>query len=102
MEPLERLYQEVVDREPDRAAPVGVAAEQAQVRLRRFVVDAVVGPVDRQDERVVAVVPAEGADTVICEELLRIEHPREQRSEPIAVDEGEEAPLPDARLVPGG
>ena len=40
VELLERLDDQVVDREPDRAAPVRVAAEQAAVRLGRLVLDA--------------------------------------------------------------
>ena len=39
VELLERLDQQVVDREPDRAAPVRVAAEQSRPRLGRLVVD---------------------------------------------------------------
>src|SRR5918999_2034810 len=44
MELLERLDDEEVDREPDRPAPVRVAAEQAAVRLGRLVVDGVAHP----------------------------------------------------------
>ena len=39
MELLQRLDQEIVDRKPDRPAPVGVAAEQARRRLGRLVAD---------------------------------------------------------------
>src|SRR5437879_13798656 len=39
MEPLERLDHQVVEREPDWAAPVRVAAEQPRVRVARLVVD---------------------------------------------------------------
>ncbi len=38
---LQRLDQQVVEREPDRPAPVGVAAEEPRSRLARLVVDAV-------------------------------------------------------------
>ena len=40
MKLLQRLDQQIVDREPDRPAPVGVAAEQAAVGLGRHVLDA--------------------------------------------------------------
>ena len=43
MERAERLDREVVQREPDRTAPVGVAAEQRRRRFPRLVVEA---PVD--------------------------------------------------------
>ncbi len=38
---LQRLDEQVVDRKPDRPAPVRVAAEQAGVRFARLVVDAI-------------------------------------------------------------
>src|SRR5579863_7011443 len=52
---LERLDEQVVDRHPYRAAPVGVPAEEPRARLRGLVVDAegLAGDVDRV--RVVAV-----------------------------------------------
>ena len=43
---LERLDQQIVHREPDRPAPVGVAAEHAGRRLAGHVVDAVLLAVD--------------------------------------------------------
>src|SRR5439155_24380973 len=52
---FERLDDEVVHREPDRPAPVGVAAEEPGVGLRGRVVDAVLLAVNRQDEGPLAV-----------------------------------------------
>src|SRR5262249_43855656 len=43
---LQRLHQEKVQREPDRAAPVRISSEQAAVRLGRLVRDPVFMPVD--------------------------------------------------------
>ena len=37
MKLLERFDQEIIDRHPDRAAPVGVAAEDVRLRFARFV-----------------------------------------------------------------
>src|SRR3712207_3950153 len=39
VEALQRFDEQVIDREPDRAAPVGVAAEQAGIRFSRLVGD---------------------------------------------------------------
>src|SRR5581483_2842378 len=52
---LERLDEEIVRREPDRAAPVRVAAEEPGVRLSRRVPDAVLLAVEHQHERVLVV-----------------------------------------------
>ena len=41
MELLQRFDQQEVHREPDRPAPVGIAAEQSGARIRRLVVDAI-------------------------------------------------------------
>ena len=53
----ERCDQQVVDGEPHRAAPVGVAAEQACRRLRRLVVHSEGLPAQLHDVRVVPVIP---------------------------------------------
>src|SRR5213080_2624397 len=71
---LERLDDEVVEGEPDRAAPIGVAAEEARVRLRRRVVDAVLLAVERKDERPFAMDLRERAETVRREEFPLVEH----------------------------
>ncbi len=49
----------IIDRKPDRAAPVGVAAEQTGARFRRLVVDAVVHAVDFERVWMVAMVARE-------------------------------------------
>ena len=54
MKLLQRLDEQIIDREPDRTAPVGVAAKKAGARLRRFVIDAVIHAVDRQSVRMIA------------------------------------------------
>src|SRR5947199_10808518 len=51
---LERLGEQVVQREPHRAAPVGVAPEETGVRLGGRVVDLVLMPVHRENDRALA------------------------------------------------
>src|SRR5262249_14867195 len=70
---LERLHQEEVEREPDRAAPVGVAAEQAGPRLRGCVLHAMFGAADAEDVGVLLVVARHRANAVRREELLLVE-----------------------------
>ena len=53
MELLQRLDEQVVDRKPNRPAPVGVAAEEPAVRFGRLVIDAVLFSVDHQTIRMV-------------------------------------------------
>jgi hypothetical protein len=53
---VQRVDEQVVDREPDRAAPVGVAAEQAGGGLAGLVVDGVAGAGQVERERLTGVV----------------------------------------------
>ena len=55
MEPLERFDQQVVDRKPDRATPVRVAAEHAGSYVTpAWVVDAVFGAVHAEEIRILS------------------------------------------------
>ena len=81
MELLQRLDQQVVHREPDRAPPVRVAAEDPGGGLGRLVVHAVLDAVDRQHVGMVAVVARERADAVGREELVAIQHVGEHADE---------------------
>src|SRR5215510_11295605 len=49
MKLLQRLDQQEVDREPDRAAPIRVAAEQPRTRFSRLVINAMCHPIDPED-----------------------------------------------------
>ena len=64
----QRLDEQVVDREPDRAAPVRVAAEQVVRRLAGLVVDRRVVALDLDPERLVEVAPGQGPQAVRREE----------------------------------
>src|SRR5438552_962568 len=67
------LDQQEVGREPDRGARVGIAAEEAAARLRRFVAHDVVLATGTQYVGMVGVVAAEGAQAVRAEEFVRVE-----------------------------
>ncbi len=56
MELLQRLDQQIVQREPHRPAPVGIAAEQPGARFRRVIVHAVFPVVHLESVRMLAVV----------------------------------------------
>jgi hypothetical protein len=68
------LNEQVIDREPHRAAPVGVAAEEAGCGLAGLVVHPIFLAVETEDVRLVLMNPRKGADAVGREELLLIEH----------------------------
>src|SRR5207248_11701723 len=80
---LERLDEEVIDREPDGAAPVGVAAEERGVGFGRCIVDPVLLPIHREPERALAMHLRERADAVRREELVLVEHVAEGPLEPL-------------------
>jgi hypothetical protein len=66
---LERFDQEVVDREPDRTPPIGVATEESRVALAR---DIVYAPLMAVYIKAVGVVPVDArkrTDAVGCQEL---------------------------------
>ena len=65
-----------------------------------LVVDAVPLAAQVQHERLLPVDRAEGADAVVGQELVRVEHPRQQRLHAVAADERQQPPLADARLLP--
>ena len=100
VERAQRLQEEVVDRPPDRPSPVGVAAERARPRLRRFVAHAMGRPAQLEHERPVVVHGAHRPDAVIGQELVRIEEPGEQRLQPMAADQGEQSARAHAGRLP--
>src|SRR2546426_5824636 len=63
VEPLQGFDEQEVHREPHRAAPIGIAAEEARRGLRGLVVNAVFVAVEFQHVRVVAVVLGKRADS---------------------------------------
>ena len=75
-----RLDEQVVDREPDRAAPVGVAAEQVVRRLAGLVVDRREVALDLDPERLVAVPARQGPQPVRREERRPRRAPRAARA----------------------
>ena len=74
MELLKRLDDQEVDREPDRTSPVGVAAKQPGLRLRRLIVDLVFSSVEPQRVGMIPMVTGERADPVRREKLRFVQH----------------------------
>ena len=90
---LQRLDQQVVDREPDRPAPVGVAAEQAGVRLgrRRSRRGTPGRPWRRTRTGCSSCTWRQRADAVRREELVLVEHVAQHALQPLARRDGQQA-----------
>src|SRR5262245_49825880 len=62
MKLLQRFDQQEVDREPDGAAPVRIAAEQPRARFRRLVIHAMLHPINLEDIWILVMETRDGAD----------------------------------------
>src|SRR5581483_2727575 len=87
---LERLDQQVVDREPDGSAPIRVPAEEKRVGFRGRVVDPVLVVADADDVRSIAVHARQRTDAVRRQEFALVEHVPERPLEPLARRQREE------------
>ena len=71
---MQRLHQEVINWEPDRAAPVTVSAEKTAITLPRHVLDRQCLTICPKLIRVVPVVPRQRPQAVVGQELVFVEH----------------------------
>ena len=90
---LKRLDDQVVQRKPDRASPVGVAAEHGRGGFGRLVVDARLDAFDVDHVGVVAVVGGQGPQAVRGQELGLVEQLGQQPLQPVRAGTGEQQPL---------
>ena len=88
----QRADDQAVDRHPDRAAPVRVAAEHARVGLGRQVADVVSLIAHVEHERMVGVVPRERSNPMRAEKFVFVEHLREHPPKLVFVEDGGELP----------
>src|SRR5690348_4646033 len=88
--PFQGADDQVVQREPERAAPVGVAAEHRRGGLGGFVVDAGRDPVDLELVRVLAVVGRQRPQAVRGQELALVEQPGHEPLEPVLPGQAEQ------------
>src|SRR5712691_1578121 len=93
MKLLKRLDEQVVDREPNGATPVGVAPKQSRRRLAGLIVDAVLHALRRKLVRIVTVKLRQGPNAIRREELALVQHELENASELISVGDGQQSPL---------
>src|SRR5215471_17215378 len=93
METTQGVNQKVVDREPNRAAPVGVAAKEPCTRFSRLVVDRVRGAIEIQDVRMIQVTARDSPDAERREEFILVKHNMQNLLQLLAISDGEEPPL---------
>src|SRR5580704_5084662 len=74
---LQGFDQEIVHREPDRAAPVGIAAENAAGGFGGLVIDAADMVIDLDLVRMIEVIAGEGAHAIGRKEFSFVEHAAE-------------------------
>src|SRR5437773_4172519 len=90
VELLQRLDEQVVHREPERAAPVGVAAEERGRGLGGLVAHAMLHAIHGQHVGMRAVVARQRADAVRRQELVAIEHVAQHARELRSIDDREQ------------
>ena len=100
MELLQRFDQEIIDREPDRTAPVGVAAEQATIGLGRLIAHGELVAIAREDVRVILVTLGERPYAVWREKLGFIQHAPQQTLHSVSTEQREQHPIADTWHVP--
>ena len=98
---LERLDEEIIDRQPDRPTPIRIAAENVRLRFSRIVshlaLRAVLGT---ENVRMLRVRFAERAHAVIAQEFCGIQHATQETFHAMPARERNQAAIAGARLVP--
>ncbi len=92
----QRADDERVDRRPDRPAPVGVAAEHPGVGLGRKIADAVFAAAGVEHVRVLQVIARDRADAVVAQELVGVEHARQDTPQLVVGEQRQHAAPRDA------
>ena len=70
---LERFNQQIIEREPNGAAPIRVSSEESAVRLRRLIIDPIFVPIDMEHIRMDPVELRKCADAVGSKEFPVVE-----------------------------
>src|SRR6185437_2340811 len=87
----ERLDREEIQGKPDRASPVGVAAEETGARLARLIVEAGAPAVEIQDQGMVLVIARQRSQAEGRQEFALVEHSRQDALKARFVDQRDQA-----------
>jgi len=91
-----------IDRHPDRSAPVRVAAEHARVGFRRQIAHPVFLAARRKDIGMLGMVARQRPDAVGAQEFVLVEHPGQDASQSVLVDEPDDPPLRNPEMIRSG
>ena len=97
---LQRLDDQEIEREPDRSAPVGIAAEVPRVRLRRRVADREIVAVAAEHVRPLEVRARERPHAVVGQEFRFVQHALQQPLHAVSAQQRQQAALAAARRLP--
>src|SRR6516165_10607981 len=100
MELLQRFDEQVIDGEPDRSAPVGIAAEKVGVRLAGLISDGMGHAANPEYVRVVLMDLRNRADAKVGKKLGFVEHALQQLFHAMTAKQGQESALAAAGLLP--
>src|ERR1039458_4620587 len=90
---LERFDDQVIEREPDGSAPIGVAAEEAACRFAGLIADAVVGALPGELVGMLLVRAGKAANAEGGKEFPLVEHAAEDAAKFVWIDDGEQTAL---------
>ena len=101
MELLERLDQQIIDGQPDRPAPVRVAAKHVALRFSGIVADDTLAPIfPMENVGMFAVRLTQRAHSEVTQEFIRIQHPAQETFHSMTARDRNQAAIARARLVP--
>src|SRR5438876_1076536 len=100
MEFLQRLDEQIIDRHPNRAAPVRVATEYVGLRFGWLIAHDFLLAVKGQHIRMLLVKFADRTYAVVAEEFFRIEHASQQTFHPMTACQGNEPAFTHPRFLP--
>src|SRR5215475_12923192 len=100
MELLERFDEKIVNREPNRAAPVRVTTKDSSLRFGRLIIHNSFLVAHKQPVGMLLMILAYGPDAVIAQKFVRIEHPPKQTFHTMTAGDSDEASFVQAGFLP--
>src|SRR5205823_8568448 len=78
MKLLKRFNEQVIDRHPDRSAPIRIPAENTGLRFSRLIANHFLLSANQQRVRVIFMIHADRENAVIAQKLVWVEHTAQQ------------------------
>src|SRR5437588_10284248 len=100
MKLLERFDEQIIDRKPNRSAPIGIAAEDSGLRFGGLVIYDFGFAAHVENVGMFFVIFAERTHAVVAQKFIRIEHAPQQTFHSMPASERDQAPLFHSWLLP--